>query len=186
MAAWQGLGGFDGRASLRRRGTTGSPPTGVSTRVVSASRRPAKEWDIAEYRPPEPTRFGEIVVARAVPRRAPRGRHGRAAGAGGPYEQARDDLPRIRDRSPSFARLASWPCSSCGDVLGFHATMVAEMLDTTIDSVNSLLKTGSRRPPAPTVDRCRSRTGARPQTGPPSRRRWRSSSARTSPATSTP
>ena len=60
-AAWQGLGGFEERASIRtwlyRIATTRC----LNARR-SASRRPAKEWDIAEYQPPEPTRFGEIVA----------------------------------------------------------------------------------------------------------------------------
>jgi len=65
-AAWQGLGGFEERASIRtwlyRIATTRC----LNARR-SASRRPAKEWDIAEYQPPEPTRFGEIVWLEPFP-----------------------------------------------------------------------------------------------------------------------
>src|SRR5687768_1119016 len=52
LAAWQGLGGFEGRASIRtwlyRIATTRS-----LNALRSASRRPAKEWDMPEIEPPE-------------------------------------------------------------------------------------------------------------------------------------
>jgi RNA polymerase sigma factor (sigma-70 family) len=54
LAAWQGLGGFEGRASIRtwlyRIATTR-----CLNALRSASRRPAKEWNIPEVEPPEPT-----------------------------------------------------------------------------------------------------------------------------------
>jgi RNA polymerase sigma factor (sigma-70 family) len=59
LAAWQGLEGFERRASIRTwlyRIATNR----CLNALRSASRRPPKEWDIPEFQPPEPTRQGEI------------------------------------------------------------------------------------------------------------------------------
>src|SRR5262249_60640349 len=58
LAAWQALGGFEERASIRTwlyRIATNR----CLNALRSASRRPAKEWDIPNVDPPEPTRLGE-------------------------------------------------------------------------------------------------------------------------------
>src|SRR5258705_5328688 len=60
LAAWQGLGGFEGRASIRRwlyRIATNR----CLNPLRSASRRPAKQWDIAGVEPAQPTRLGDVV-----------------------------------------------------------------------------------------------------------------------------
>ena len=60
LAAWQGIGGFEGRASPRTwlyRITTNR----CLNARRSASRRRAKEWDVPDVQPPEPTRLGEVV-----------------------------------------------------------------------------------------------------------------------------
>src|SRR5882724_3637400 len=66
LAAWQGLRGFEGRASIRtwlyRIATNRCLNALRSTR-----RRPAKEWDIPQFEPPEPTRLGEIVWLEPYP-----------------------------------------------------------------------------------------------------------------------
>ncbi len=66
LAAWQGMGGFEGRASLRtwlyRIATNRCLDAGRS-----ASRRPAKERDVANVEPPEATRLGEIVWLEPYP-----------------------------------------------------------------------------------------------------------------------
>ena len=71
LAAWQGLDGFEGRASLRTwlyRIATNR----CLDALRSASRRPAKEWDVPGRRTAraDPARRGR--VARALSRRAPR------------------------------------------------------------------------------------------------------------------
>src|SRR5215510_5922779 len=53
LAAWQGIRGFEGRASLRTwlyRIATNR----CLNALRSASRRPAKEWDVPNVDPPEP------------------------------------------------------------------------------------------------------------------------------------
>jgi RNA polymerase sigma-70 factor (ECF subfamily) len=160
-AAWQGLGGFEERASIRtwlyRIATTRC----LNARR-SASRRPVKEWDIAEYQPPEPTGFGEIVWLEPFPDALLEGVMDVPLGPEARYEQAETislafvtALQVLPPRQLAVLVLR--------DVLGFHASEVAEMLDSTIDSVNSLLKraragmqrslsTGAVGGPAPAPD----------------------------------
>ena len=60
LAAWQGLGGFEGRASLRTwlyRIATNRCLNALRT----AARRPVREWNIPGVEPPEPGRLGEVV-----------------------------------------------------------------------------------------------------------------------------
>ncbi len=73
LAAWRGLGGFEGRASIRtwlyRIATTR-----CLNALRSASRRPAKEWDMPKVVPPEPTRLGEVVWPSHIPTPCSKGR----------------------------------------------------------------------------------------------------------------
>src|SRR4030088_3185361 len=59
LTAWQSLGGFEGRASLRTWLYRIATNRCLDARR-SASRRPAKEWDVPRVEPPEPTRLGEV------------------------------------------------------------------------------------------------------------------------------
>jgi RNA polymerase sigma factor (sigma-70 family) len=59
LAAWRGLEGFDGRASVRTwlyRIATNR----CLDALRSARRGPAKQWDYPGIEPPEPTALGEI------------------------------------------------------------------------------------------------------------------------------
>ena len=138
VAAWQGLGGFEERASIRTWLYRIATNRCLNARR-SASRRPAKEWDIAEYQPPEPTRLGEIVWLEPFPDALLEGVMDVPLGPEARYEQAETmslafvtALQVLPPRQLAVLVLR--------DVLGFHANEVAEMLDSTIDSVNSLLK----------------------------------------------
>src|SRR5216117_742576 len=66
LAAWQGLGGFEGRASLRTWLYRIATNRCLNARR-SASRRPAREWDMPEVEPPEPTRLGEVTWLEPFP-----------------------------------------------------------------------------------------------------------------------
>jgi len=161
VAAWQGLGGFEERASIRTWLYTIATNRCLNARR-SASRRPAKEWDIAEYQPPEPTRFGEIVWLEPFPDVLLEDVMDVPLGPEARYEQAETvslafvtALQVLPPRQLAVLVLR--------DVLGFHASEVAGMLDSTIDSVNSLLKraraglqrlssTGAHHEPAPAPD----------------------------------
>src|SRR6266566_681649 len=66
LTAWQGLGGFEGRASIRTwlyRIATNR----CLNKLRAASRRPAMEWNIPGVEPPEPTRLGEVVWLEPYP-----------------------------------------------------------------------------------------------------------------------
>ena len=155
LAAWQGLGGFEGRASLRTWLYRIATHRCLDARR-SASRRPAKEWDIPGVEPPEPTRLGEVVWLQPFPDALPGGAIGAPLGPEARYEQTESislafvtALQVLPPRQLAVLILR--------DVLGFHASEVAGMLDSTVESVNSALKRAraslQRRWPAPTADR---------------------------------
>jgi len=138
LAAWQGLKGFEGRASIRTWLYRIATNRCLNARR-SASRRPAKEWDIAEYEPPQPTGRNEIVWLEPFPDALLEGVMDVPLGPEARYEQAESislafvtALQVLPPRQLAVLVLR--------DVLGFHANEVADMLDSTIDSVNSLLK----------------------------------------------
>jgi len=150
LDAWQGLAGFEGRASIRTwlyRIATNR----CLKALRSASRRPAKEWDVPGVQPPEPTRLGEIVWLEPFPDAFLEGGTGVPPGPEARYEQTESislafvtALQLLPPRQLAVLVLR--------DVLGFHANEVAEMLDSTTESVNSALKRAraslQRRQPA--------------------------------------
>src|ERR1700760_3607007 len=66
LTAWQGLGGFEGRASLRTWLYRIATNRCLDARRV-ASRRPAQEGNIPGVELPEPTRRGEVVWLQPFP-----------------------------------------------------------------------------------------------------------------------
>ena len=138
LAAWQGLGEFEGRASIRTWLYRIATNRCLNTRR-SASRRLAREWDIPGIEPPEPTRLGEVVWLEPYPDSllegainlplSPEARYERTESISLAFVTALQVLPP-RQLAVLILR----------DVLGFHADEVAGMLDTTVDSVKSALK----------------------------------------------
>jgi RNA polymerase sigma-70 factor (TIGR02960 family) len=138
LAAWQGLGGFEGRASIRtwlyRIATTR-----CLNALRSASRRPAKEWDMPRVEPPEPTRVGELVWLEPYPDALLDGAINVPLSPEARYEQTESislafvtALQTLPPRQLAVLILR--------DVVGFHANEVADMLDSTVEAVNSALK----------------------------------------------
>jgi RNA polymerase sigma-70 factor (TIGR02960 family) len=139
LAAWQALGGFtEERASLRTWLYKIATNRCLNA-LRSARRRAAKEWDVPNVEPPEPTRLGEVVWLQPYPDDL----LGDAAfGSPGPearYEQAEaislafvTALQVLPPRQVAVLILR--------DVLGYHASEVAGMLDSTVESVTSALK----------------------------------------------
>jgi RNA polymerase sigma-70 factor (TIGR02960 family) len=159
LGAWQGLGGFEERASVRTwlyRIATNR----CLNALRAAGRRPASAWNIPGVEPPEPTRLGEVTWLEPFPDTLLADAAGAPDGPEARYEQAESvslafvtALQVLPPRQVAVLILR--------DVLGFHATEVAGMLDSSVESVNSALKraraglerrataAGREPPPAP-------------------------------------
>ncbi|MFG1811312.1 sigma-70 family RNA polymerase sigma factor [Streptomyces sp. NPDC049040] len=138
LAAWQGLGAFEGRASLRTWLYRIATNRCLNARRAAA-RRPAKQWNVPGVEPPEPTRLGEVVWLEPFPDALLEGVADVPPGPEARYEQAESvslafvtALQVLPPRQVAVLLLR--------DVLGFPAADVAGMLDSTLDSVNSALK----------------------------------------------
>lgn len=138
LAAWQGLAGFEGRASIRTWLYRIATNRCINA-LRSAKRRQAKEWDAPEIEPPEPTGLSEVVWLEPYPDALLEGAIDGPPGPETRYEQteaislafvtALQVLP-ARQRAVLILR----------EVLGYHASEVADMLDSSVESVNSALK----------------------------------------------
>jgi RNA polymerase sigma-70 factor (TIGR02960 family) len=153
LTAWQSLDGFEGRASLRTWLYRIATHRCLDARRA-ASRRPAKEWNVPGVEPPEPTRLGEVVWLQPFPDALVEGAIEVPPGPEARYEQTESialafvtALQVLPPRQLAVLVLR--------DVLGFHASEVADMLDSTVESVNSALKrarAGLQRRRPPTAD----------------------------------
>jgi RNA polymerase sigma-70 factor (TIGR02960 family) len=138
LAAWQGLGGFEERASLRTWLYRIATNRCLNARR-SASRRPAREWDVPGVEPPEPTGLSEIVWLEPLPDALIDGAPSVPLGPAARYEQAESislafvtALQALPPRQVAVLILR--------DVLGFRASEVADMLNASLESVNGALK----------------------------------------------
>jgi RNA polymerase sigma-70 factor (TIGR02960 family) len=151
LAAWRGLAGFEGRASIRTWLYRIATNRCLNARR-SSSRRPAQDWDMPDVAAPEPTRLGEIVWLEPFPDALLEGMSDVPLGPEASYEQGEaislafvTALQILPPRQLAVLILR--------DVLGFSASEVAGMLDSTVEAVNSALKraraTLQRRLPGP-------------------------------------
>ena len=183
MAAWQGLGGFEERASIRTWLYRIATNRCLNARRA-VSRRPAKEWDIAAYQPPEPTRLGEIVWLEPFPDALLEGVMDVPLGPEARYERAEIDVPGLRDRTPDPA------ATTTGRARPARRPRFPRERGSGDARLDDRFRqqppqTGTRRPAAMAVDRV-DRERAPAPTHPPSRQRWRSSFAHTRRAISMP
>jgi len=136
LSAWRGLDGFAERASVRTWLYRIATNRCLNARR-SASRRHAKEWDMPAVEPPEPTGSGEIPWLEPYPDSL--------------LDEAVDSGPEARYAQTEAISLAFVTALQVlpprqlavlvlRDVLGFRAGEVADILDTTVESVNSALK----------------------------------------------
>jgi RNA polymerase sigma-70 factor (TIGR02960 family) len=138
LSAWQGLAGFEGRASVRTwlyRVATSR----CLDALRSARRRPPASAPPAGLEPPKPTRLGELLWLEPYPDALIEGLADAAPGPEARYEAMESislafitalQLLPSRQRAALILR----------DVLGFHASEAARILDTTEESVTSALK----------------------------------------------
>jgi RNA polymerase sigma-70 factor (TIGR02960 family) len=159
LAAWQGLGAFEGRASIRTwlyRIATNR----CLNALRSANRRRAKEWDMPEVEPPEPSRLGEVVWLEPYPDTLLEGAIKIPLGPDARYQQT-EAISLAFVTALQFLPARQRAVLILREVLGYNADEVAGMLDSSVESVNSALKraraslrhrlppTGDReRPPA--------------------------------------
>jgi RNA polymerase sigma-70 factor (TIGR02960 family) len=138
LAAWRGLDAFEGRASVRTWLYRIATNQCLNARR-SASRRQGKGWDVPNVLPPEPTRLGEVVWLEPLPDELLGGARDVSLGPEARYEQTESislafvtALQVLPPRQLAVLVLR--------DVLGFRAKEVADMLDSSVESVNGALK----------------------------------------------
>jgi RNA polymerase sigma-70 factor (ECF subfamily) len=140
LTAWRGLSNFEGRATLRtwlyRIATNRCLDVLRTTR-----RRPSRDWSVPDVEPPEPSRLGEVVWLEPYPDAlladeslmlaplGPEARYEQTEAISLAFVTALQVMP-ARQRAVLILR----------DVLGYHASEVAEMLDASLESVTSALK----------------------------------------------
>jgi RNA polymerase sigma-70 factor (ECF subfamily) len=139
LAAWQGIGGYIEERATIRTWLYKIATNRCLNALRSASRRAAKEWDVTNVQPPDATRHGEVAWLEPYPDALLESALGAPPGPEARYEQAEaislafvTALQLLPPRQVAVLILR--------DVLGFRASEVADMLDSTIGSVNSALK----------------------------------------------
>jgi RNA polymerase sigma-70 factor (ECF subfamily) len=136
LSAWQGLPGFEERASLRT--WLYRIATHRCLNTLRAARRRPQQWAVPSFEPPEPTQLGEVAWLEPFPDAlmdslyvppGPEARYELSESMSLAFITAVQTLP---PRQVAAVMLR--------DVLGFSAKETADMLDTTVDSANSALK----------------------------------------------
>ncbi|HEX2319663.1 MAG TPA: RNA polymerase subunit sigma-70, partial [Streptosporangiaceae bacterium] len=139
LAAWHGIGGFtEERASMRTWLYKIATNRCLNARRA-ASRRQATEWDMSQFEPPVPTPRDEPAWLQPFPDALLDRAAGGPPGPEARYEQTEaislafvTALQLLPPRQLAVLILR--------DVLGFHSSEVAGMLEVTVQSVNSALK----------------------------------------------
>ena len=150
LSAWQGLAGFEGRASVRTwlyRVATSR----CLDALRSASRRPLMSAPPPGLDPPEPTRLGEVLWLEPYPDVLLEGLPDSAPGPDARVE-ARESVSLAFITALQLLPPRQRAVLILRDVLGFHASETAQILGTTQESVTSALKRARaalhRQPPA--------------------------------------
>jgi len=151
LAAWQGLDGFAGRASIRTwlyRVATSR----CLNALRSARRRGPAAWPLPGVELPEPTRLGEVPWLEPYPDVLLEGIADTAPGPETRYE-AREAISLAFITALQLLPPRQRAVLILRDVLGFRASEAAGILDTSQESVTSALKraraTVARQLPSP-------------------------------------
>ena len=138
LAAWQGLAGFEERSSLRTWLYRIATHRCLDA-LRAVRRRPPKAWDVPNVELPEPTRLGDVVWLQPFPDALLDDSIAVPLGPEARYEQTESislafvtALQLLPPRQLAVLILR--------DVLGYRADEVADVLDSTVDSVNSAVK----------------------------------------------
>ena len=138
LAAWQGIASFEGRSSIRTWLYRIATNRCLNARRAAA-RRPAKEWDVPRVDPPEPTRLGEVAWLEPIPDALLEGVIDQPPDPAARYEQ-RESISLAFVTALQLLPPRQVAVLVLRDVLGYPASEVAAMLDTSVDSVTSALK----------------------------------------------
>ena len=138
LCAWQGLAGFQGRASLRTwlyRVATSR----CLDALRSANRRPPMTAPMPGVDPPAPTRLGEVLWLEPYPDVLLAGLADSAPGPEARYE-ARESVSLAFITALQLLPPRQRAALILRDVLGFPAREAAQILNTSEESVTSALK----------------------------------------------
>ena len=138
LSAWQGLAAFEGRASVRTwlyRVATSR----CLDALRSARRRPPVTAPPAGLEPPAPTRLGELLWLEPYPDVLLEGLADRTPGPEARYE-ARESISLAFITALQLLPPRQRAALILRDVLGFHASEAARILEVTEESVTSALK----------------------------------------------
>jgi RNA polymerase sigma-70 factor (TIGR02960 family) len=138
LSAWQGLPGFEGRASIRTwlyRVATSR----CLDALRSGRRRPPVTPPPAGLEPPEPTRLGELLWLEPYPDDLLEGVADLTPGPEARYE-SRESISLAFITALQLLPPRQRAAIILRDVLGFRASEAAQILDTTEESVTSALK----------------------------------------------
>ena len=138
LAAWRGLAGYEGRASLRTWLYRIATSRCLNARRT-ASRRPRMDGPVFAANPPEPSRMGDVVWLEPYPDLLLDGLSDGTPGPEARYE-AREAISlafitALQQLSPHQRAVLV-----LRDVLGFRAKEVASLLEVSDESVTSALK----------------------------------------------
>lgn len=137
LAAWQGLSGFTGSASMRTWLYRIATNRCLNARR-SASRRLAKEWNLSATQLPEPTRLGEVLWLEPFPDALIEGVE-EPLGPEARYEQ-RESISLAFVTALQVLPPRQISVLILRDVLGFNTDEVAEILQSSVESVKGALK----------------------------------------------
>ncbi len=138
LSAWQGLAGYEGRASVRTwlyRVTTNR----CLNMIRSGQRRPRTGALPAGLRPPPPSRLGEVTWLEPCPDDLLAGLPDAAPGPDAQYE-TRESVSLAFITAVQLLPPRQRAVLILRDVLGFSGQETAGILEATVDSVTSALK----------------------------------------------
>jgi RNA polymerase sigma-70 factor (ECF subfamily) len=138
LSAWRGLGHFEERSTLRTWLYSIATSRCLDA-LRAASRRPQKDAAIYTFHPPEPTRMGEVLWLEPYPDLLLEGLTDPAPGPESRYE-AHEAISLAFVTALQLLPSRQRVVLVLRDVLGFRASEVALMLETTEESVTSALK----------------------------------------------
>jgi RNA polymerase sigma-70 factor (ECF subfamily) len=142
LAAWQGLGAFEGRASLRTWLYRIATSRCLNLLRADRSRRrtePQTEPHMPEVDLPEPTRIGEVLWLEPYPDVLLEGLADSAPGPEAQYE-SREAISLAFITALQLLPPRQRAALILRDVLGYHAKEVAQILDATEEAVTSSVK----------------------------------------------